>query len=267
MNATTALQRSARFPRHFAKWRAFLCDTWLIPTSCPPATRRSLIELHSPPRMPGVWPKDQRTCLFCRRHRRAVTTGRGHRPDSIPIALPSARRFSPKGFLANRTRKGRRTSAQMPCAAPAGLKTLCIIMISKIGIRIMKAMAVDLLEWEKRFGTEEACGEAQAKQRRPEEFRCPRCGHDHGYAISTRKSYDCSSCHYQASHIAGTLFHSTNLPLTKWFWAIYLMASDNGGISALRLAKQLWVSWATAHRMLRKIRIAIGHQDSSLSTA
>lgn len=40
------------------------------------------------------------------------------------------------------------------------------------------------------------------------------------------------------------------------------MASDKGGISALRLAKQIGVSWITAHRMLRKIRIAMGHRDS-----
>ena len=126
----------------------------------------------------------------------------------------------------------------------------------------MKALAIDLLEWQKRFGTEKACGETLASQRWPEGFRCPRCGHDHGYAISTRQSYECSSCHYQASLTAGTLFHSTNLPLAKWFWAIYLMASDKGGISALRLAKQIGVSWITAHRMLRKIRIAMGHRDS-----
>lgn len=126
----------------------------------------------------------------------------------------------------------------------------------------MKALAIDLLEWQKRFGTEKACGETLARQRWPEGFRCPRCGHDHGYAISTRQSYECSSCHYQASLTAGTLFHSTNLPLAKWFWAIYLMASDKGGISALRLAKQIGVSWITAHRMLRKIRIAMGHRDS-----
>ncbi|CAH1085671.1 hypothetical protein NTG1052_550051 [Candidatus Nitrotoga sp. 1052] len=35
------------------------------------------------------------------------------------------------------------------------------------------------------------------------------------------------------------------------------MASDKGGISALRLAQQIEVSWITAHRMLRKIRIAM----------
>ena len=126
----------------------------------------------------------------------------------------------------------------------------------------MKATETNLLEWQKRYGTEEACAHALARQRWPEGFRCPRCGHDHGYAITTRHSYECSKCHYQASLTAGTLFHSTNLPLTKWFWAIYLAASDKGGISAARLCKQIEVSWITASRMLRKIRIAMGHRDS-----
>ncbi len=49
----------------------------------------------------------------------------------------------------------------------------------------MKAMGIDLLECQKRFGTEEACAETLARQRWPESFGCPRCGHDHGYAIST----------------------------------------------------------------------------------
>jgi transposase-like protein len=61
---------------------------------------------------------------------------------------------------------------------------------------------------------------------------------------------------------AGTIFEASKLPLVKWFWAIYLMASDKGGISALRLAQQIGVSWITAHRMLRKIRQAMGHRDS-----
>lgn len=126
----------------------------------------------------------------------------------------------------------------------------------------MKVTETDLLDWQARYGTEEACSEALAQQRWPEGFRCPRCGHDHGYTITTRHGYECASCHYQASLTAGTLFHSTNLPLTKWFWAIYLTASDKGGISAVRLAKQIRVSWITASRMLRKIRIAMGHRDS-----
>jgi len=90
--------------------------------------------------------------------------------------------------------------------------------------------------------------QALAQQRWPEGFRCPRCGHDHGYAITTRRSYECSKCHYQASLTAGTLFHSTNLSLIKWFWAIYLAVSDKGGISAMRLSKQIGVSWISSNR-------------------
>ena len=45
-------------------------------------------------------------------------------------------------------------------------------------------------------------------------------------------------------------------------WAIFLMASDKGGVSAVRLSRQIGVSWLTASRMLRKIRIAMGHRDS-----
>ncbi|MDT8364802.1 MAG: hypothetical protein RQ714_09230, partial [Nitrosomonas sp.] len=49
----------------------------------------------------------------------------------------------------------------------------------------------------------------------------------------------------------------TNLSLTKWFWAIYLSASDKGGISAVRLSKQIQVSWVTACRIL----LIAGTQD------
>ena len=44
----------------------------------------------------------------------------------------------------------------------------------------------------------------------------------------------------------GTLFHSVNLSLVQWFLAIYLMVCDKGGLSALRLSKQIGVSWIPA---------------------
>jgi hypothetical protein len=51
---------------------------------------------------------------------------RQDRTDSIPIAPPSARWFSPTGFLAYRTRWPHRTTYQPRYAAFARLKTLCI---------------------------------------------------------------------------------------------------------------------------------------------
>ncbi len=38
------------------------------------------------------------------------------------------------------------------------------------------------------------------------------------------------------------------------------MSTDKGSISALRLTKLIGVSWITAQRMLRKLRVAMGDQ-------
>lgn len=126
----------------------------------------------------------------------------------------------------------------------------------------MKMPEISLLEWQNRFGSEEACAETLKKVRWPEGFSCPECsGKQHSY-ITSRKTFQCCHCHHQTSVTAGTIFHSTNLPLFKWFWAIYLVASDKGGISALRLSKLIGVSWITAQRILRKIRRVMVHRDS-----
>lgn len=126
----------------------------------------------------------------------------------------------------------------------------------------MNMPPMSLLEWQKRFGTEKACAAAIAKFRWPNGFICPTCGHDSAWFITTRKVYQCCNCRHQVSVTAGTLFHSTNLPLVKWFWAIYLVAADKGGISALRLSKHIGVSWPTARNILKKIRTAMAHRDS-----
>jgi transposase-like protein len=126
----------------------------------------------------------------------------------------------------------------------------------------MKMPEISLLEWQKRYGTERACEKALDKIRWPNGFVCPRCNSTEASYITTRRVYQCCQCRNQVSITAGTLFHSTNLSLVKWFWAIYLTASDKGGISALRLSKHIGVSWPTARNMLKKIRIAMTDRDS-----
>jgi len=125
----------------------------------------------------------------------------------------------------------------------------------------MKMEQVSFFEWQERYGNEAACIDALRTIRCPEGFQCPKCGHHAASLISTRRLHQCSRCFHQVSVTAGTLFHSTKLPLVRWFWAIYLASADKGGISALRLATFLGVSWLTAHRMLRKIRAAMGDRD------
>ena len=117
-------------------------------------------------------------------------------------------------------------------------------------------------KWQKKYGTERACIKTLTKVRWPRGFQCPACGSTKFSFVSTRKLYQCSHCRHQVSITAATLFHATKVPLVKWFWSIYLTASDKGGVSALRLSKQIGVSWVTARNVLRKIRIAMAHRDS-----
>ena len=126
----------------------------------------------------------------------------------------------------------------------------------------MRMPEISLIEWQKRFGTERTCAQTLAKVRWPQGFQCPACGGKKAYSIATRHLYQCAHCRHQVSLTADTLFHATKLPLVKWFWLIYLVASDKGGISALRAAKHLGVSWITARSMLSKIRQAMAHRDS-----
>ncbi|MDR1839355.1 MAG: IS1595 family transposase [Treponema sp.] len=121
--------------------------------------------------------------------------------------------------------------------------------------------SIDILAFQQRFSTNDACREHLFKIRWPEGLTCPVCEGKNFYKITARNVYECK-CGHQASLTAGTIMHGSHTPLAKWFWAIYLTAHDKRGISALRLQKELRVSYPTAWLMLHKIRHAMGERDS-----
>jgi transposase-like protein len=121
--------------------------------------------------------------------------------------------------------------------------------------------SMSLFEFQKQFNSEEACQEHLFNMRWPDGFSCPRCGCKKYYLISKRRLYQCQDCSYQASLTAGTIFHKTRTPLRKWFWAIFLVANDKRGFSALALKNSINVSYPTAWLMLQKIRAAMSDRD------
>jgi len=127
---------------------------------------------------------------------------------------------------------------------------------------MIKPTTMTLVRFQKRFHSEEACHEYLYQLRWPDGFRCPRCNHDRAYAIKKRQVYQCVKCNYQVSVTAGTIMHKTRTPLTKWFFAIYLVAHDKRGVSAAMLARELEVSYPTAWLVLHKIRKAMGDRDA-----
>jgi ribosomal protein L37AE/L43A len=86
-----------------------------------------------------------------------------------------------------------------------------------------KAESMSIIEFQKQFGTEEDCASYLMHKKWKDGYQCARCQHNSYYYISTRKLFECQSCHYQSSITAGTLMHQTKLTLTTWFWAIYLV--------------------------------------------
>jgi transposase-like protein len=113
-------------------------------------------------------------------------------------------------------------------------------------------------EFQAWFGTDEACLRYLIDSRWPDGYRCPRCGHGEAYELTSRAVMKCRKCDYQASVTAGTVLHDTRLPLSKWFWAAYLVATHTPGISAVQLQRQLGLKrYETAWAMLQKLRRAM----------
>ena len=115
-----------------------------------------------------------------------------------------------------------------------------------------------ILEFQQRFGSEEACRAYVFASRWPEGFVCPGCGGRDAGGETRRHLWICTACGRQTSVTAGTVMHGTRLPLRTWFWAAYLVSTFHPGISAKQLQRQLGVGChETAWAMLHKLRGAM----------
>ena len=116
-----------------------------------------------------------------------------------------------------------------------------------------------LIAFQRMFPHDDACAAWLASVRWPEGFECPRCGHDHGWALRGKAhTFECARCHRQTSVTAGTILHGSKLALTVWFWAAYLMATHSNGIAALQLQNQLGIgSYRSAWLLAAKLRKAM----------
>lgn len=120
-----------------------------------------------------------------------------------------------------------------------------------------------VLEFQRRFGTEEACERYLFAWRWPRGFKCPRCRGSKAVRLRARALYQCSTCHHQTSVTAGTALHKSKLPLRVWFYAVFLVGRHKKGISALQLQSDLGLgSYRTAWLLLHKIRACFGESDA-----
>lgn len=113
------------------------------------------------------------------------------------------------------------------------------------------------LEFESRFGAEDACQDYLVQLRWPDGFHCPSCGSESSWRTA-RHLWLCRQCNRQTSALAGTVFQDSKKPLTMWFRAMWHITSQKHGGNALGLKRVLGLgSYRTAWSWLHKLRRAM----------
>jgi transposase-like protein len=122
--------------------------------------------------------------------------------------------------------------------------------------------AIDICELVERYPNDQKCRTYLEHLRWREGVICPKCQGTKISSILKRDQYNCDSesCGYQFSVTAGTIFHDTHLPLTKWFLAVYLLCQSRKGMSANQLKRMLRINYRTAWYLCHRIRHAMAEQ-------
>ncbi|MFC6519780.1 IS1595 family transposase [Undibacterium arcticum] len=121
-----------------------------------------------------------------------------------------------------------------------------------------------LPEFYRLFPDEAACAAYLERARWSGGFICDHCGSpSEPYRFANRPGvFRCRHCNRDASLTAGTVMERTHTPLSVWFWAAYLVASQTPGMSDVQFQRQLGLSrYETAFQILHKLRVGMVRPD------
>ena len=98
-----------------------------------------------------------------------------------------------------------------------------------------------LPDFQRVFPDDAACAAYLERLRWPDGFTCPKCKKlDEPYRFAKRTSVvlRCRACHVNTSLTATTVMQSIHMPLSVWFWGVYLVTTQTPGQSALQFQRQ-----------------------------
>lgn len=124
---------------------------------------------------------------------------------------------------------------------------------------IPKELRYTVEDFNREFPNDDACLEYIKEQRFPKGVTfCAKCATERKhYRVSGRTAYACDHCGNHIYPLAGTIFEKSTTHLRLWFYAMYLMGSTRCGISAKQIQRELGVTYKTAWRMFRQIRMLL----------
>ena len=121
--------------------------------------------------------------------------------------------------------------------------------------------SMNIQEFFQTFPTDDACLDYLFQTRYGDDPECPRCGETGKFRkLSKMPAYTCN-CGHHIHPMVGTPFERSRTPLQKWFYAMYLFTTTRNGVAAKEIQRQLGVTYKTAWRIARKIRIYMGWVD------
>ena len=117
---------------------------------------------------------------------------------------------------------------------------------------------LSLVEAVKQFSDESAVERMFIEARWPNGIACVSCGSLRIKDRPTRKPapFRCQDCKTDFSVKTGTVMQGSNLPLSKWAIASYLMTTSLKGVSSMKLHRDLGITQKAAWHLAHRIRKA-----------
>ena len=115
-----------------------------------------------------------------------------------------------------------------------------------------------LIEAVQRFSDEAAVEQEFIAARWPDGVACPFCASLNVQERPTRKPqpFRCRDCRKDFSVKTGTVMQGSNLPLSKWALAAFLMSTNLKGVSSMKLHRDLGITQKAAWHLAHRIRKA-----------
>jgi transposase len=129
---------------------------------------------------------------------------------------------------------------------------------------ILSNMRYTFQQFRAEYPDDEACLKAVLDNRYGD--TCPKCGvvGVKWHPITGRKAFVCSECDKHVYPLADTIFRKSDTSLWSWFYAIYQFSVAKNGVSAKELERTLGVTYKTAWRMAKQIRLLMEQNDDML---
>lgn len=122
---------------------------------------------------------------------------------------------------------------------------------------------MNILDFYRKYPSEETCKEAFIEHRKQEGVVCKKCGCKKHYWKTSKEQWQCSNCSFRTTIKSGTVMENSKLPYQYWFIAMHLLTTTKKSFSAKEIQRQMGHKrYQPIWEMLHKIRSIMGLRDS-----